>query len=90
MYLITDAYKMISDIRSQSPGVWLWGGFLNIPQFLGGIYFIAAIEGFLVFVVLVLTQLVAAQIYRRLGFSRLCHPIFVHMGETRVIHASIE
>ncbi|MGI9355310.1 MAG: hypothetical protein ACR2PF_09160 [Rhizobiaceae bacterium] len=77
MFMFQDVFQMISDIRDKSLGVWIWGGLLNIPQFLGGLYFITAIEGLLVFVTLVLTQLIAAQIHRRFAFSRLI--VFCHL-----------
>ena len=76
MHLILDVFEMISGIKEKSLVVWLWGGLLNIPQFIGGLYFITVIEGLAVLIFLVATLVIAGQIHKRTPFSRrivFCH-----------------
>lgn len=76
MNLILDALRMIGDIRRTSRAVDVWGAALNVPQFLGGLFFIGTPEGLVVLATLVFTLVVAGQIHRRTPFSRLiglCH-----------------
>lgn len=74
--LVRDAFSMIRDIGRVSRVVNAWGAALNIPQLIGGLLFIATIEGQLVLATLILTLVVAGQIHKRTPFSRLiglCH-----------------
>ena len=74
--MIVDALRMIQDIRRTSRAVDVWGALLNIPQFVGGLIFIAQLEGRLILITLIFTLLVAGQIHRVSPFSRLiglCH-----------------
>ncbi|MCP4199247.1 MAG: hypothetical protein GY762_19040 [Proteobacteria bacterium] len=76
MFLFLDPISMIRDIRRQGLGIWIWGGMLNIPQLIGGLFFIRTIEGKAILVTIVLTPVVAGQIHKRTPFSRLigmCH-----------------
>lgn len=76
MFLIFDAINMIKDIRRQGLAIDLWGALLNFPQIIGGLIFITSIEGQIVFVLAILTLMVAGQIHKRERFSRLtglCH-----------------
>ena len=74
--LIYDALNMIRDIRSKGGAIRAWGALLNMPQVLGGLLFIATIEGQAIFLTVILTLIVAGRIHRREPFSRLtgiCH-----------------
>ena len=76
MFLFLDPISMIRDIRRQGLGIWIWGGLLNIPQLIGGLFFIRTIEGQVILVTIILTLVVAGQIHKRTPFSRLigmCH-----------------
>lgn len=76
MFLLLDPIKMIRDIRGQGLAIYVWGGMLNIPQLIGGLIFIASIEGQVILATVVLTLVIAGQIHRRWRFSRLigiCH-----------------
>lgn len=76
MFLVRDALLMIRDIGKTSRAVNIWGASLNIPQLLGGLMFIATLEGQLVLTTLIFTLVVAGQIHRKTPFSRLiglCH-----------------
>ncbi len=73
---ILDVFHMIADIGRTSRAVNIWGASLNIPQFVGGLIFIAYIEGQLILAMVIFTLLVAGQIHKRSPFSRLiglCH-----------------
>ncbi len=53
-----------------------------MPQILGGLIFAATVEGQIVFVVVILTLLIAGQIHKREPYSRLtgiCHLPWVAM-----------
>ena len=74
--VLLDAFRMIADIRRTNRSVDIWGGCLNIPQFIGGLIFITYIEGQLILTLVVVTLLVAGQIHKKSPFSRLiglCH-----------------
>lgn len=76
MFLVLDALRMIQDISRTSRAVGIWGAALNVPQFIGGLVFITALEGQLILATLVFTLIVAGQIHKRMRFSRLigvCH-----------------
>lgn len=76
MKLLLDPFRMIRDIGRQGLGIFIWGGLLNIPQVLGGLVFIATIEGQVILATVIATLVVAGQIHRRQPFSRLigiCH-----------------
>ncbi len=76
MFLVLDAIKMIRDIRAQGRAIGLWGALLNIPQLIGGVVFIASLEGQLILAAEVLALMIAGQIHKRMRFSRLigiCH-----------------
>jgi len=76
MFLLLDPIKMIRDIRSQGWAIFAWGGLLNIPQLIGGLLFITALEGQVILATIVLTLVIAGQIHKRKRFSRLvgiCH-----------------
>ena len=76
MFLFLDTVAMIRDIRRQGLAIDLWGALLNFPQIVGGLVFIARLEGLLVFATAIVTLLVAGQIHKRARFSRLtglCH-----------------
>jgi len=76
LHLLRDALRMIRDIGRASRVVNLWGAALNIPQLIGGLAFITALEGQLVLATVLLTLVVAGQIHRKTPFSRLiglCH-----------------
>jgi hypothetical protein len=73
---LLDGFRMIFDIGRVSQRVNIWGGSLNIPQFIGSLIFITYIEGQLVLVTVIFTLIVAGQIHKRSPFSRLiglCH-----------------
>ena len=76
MFLITDAFKMIAEIRRTGWQMNLWGGALNIPQAIGGLIFIQTMEGAVILFCAILTLMVAGQIHKRARFSRIiaiCH-----------------
>ena len=76
MFLLLDPIRMIRDIRKQGLAIYAWGGLLNIPQLIGGLIFIATIEGQVILATVILTLVIAGQIHRRMRFSRLigiCH-----------------
>jgi hypothetical protein len=76
VFLVLDALRMIQDIRRTSRAVDIWGAALNVPQLIGGLVFVRALEGQLILVTLVFTLIVAGQIHKRARFSRLiglCH-----------------
>lgn len=76
MFLFFDAIKLIRDIRSKGTAIRIWGGLLNLPQLIGGIFFIATTEGLVVLVTAIVALVVAGQIHKRTPFSRLtglCH-----------------
>jgi hypothetical protein len=76
MHFLTDALRMIRDIRSTSRAVDLWGALLNIPQLVGGLILLSTREGQLVLGTLIVTLVTAGQIHKRARFSRLigiCH-----------------
>lgn len=76
MRLFADAFRMIRDVGRASRVINLWGGLLNIPQLLGGLWFVRLPEGRWVLITLVFTLLVAGQIHRARPYSRLtglCH-----------------
>jgi len=76
MNLLRDPLRMIGDIGRTSRVVNAWGAALNVPQVVGGLAFIATLEGQLVLATVVATLIVAGQIHRRTPFSRLiglCH-----------------
>lgn len=73
---VRDAFAMIRDIGRASRVVNAWGAALNVPQLIGGLVFVATIEGQLVLASLILTLVVAGQMHKRTPFSRLigmCH-----------------
>ena len=76
MFLILDAISMIREIRRQGRAIGLWGGFLNIPQMVGGLIFVWTIEGAAILISVIVTLVIAGQIHKRTPFSRiigLCH-----------------
>ena len=76
MFVISDIFKMISEISAANSRVNIWGAALNIPQLLGGLIFIRSNEGIIILVSVLVTLLVASQIHKRTRFSRLmalCH-----------------
>ena len=76
VFLIKDAFNMIQSIRQQEGFIGQWGGLLNIPQMIGGLIFIWAIEGQVILAIVFLTLMVAGQIHKRTPWSRLtgiCH-----------------
>lgn len=76
MYFLTDALKMVSDIKTKGIVIYLWGGLLNIPQVVGGLIFIRTVEGLVILLTVLFTLAVAGQIHKRKPFSRgigICH-----------------
>ncbi|MGI9393228.1 MAG: hypothetical protein ACR2OY_01145 [Boseongicola sp.] len=76
MFLFLDPIRMIQDIRSQGGFIGTWGGLLNIPQLIGGLFFVFYIEGLVILLTVILTLMIAGQIHKRAPFSRLigiCH-----------------
>jgi hypothetical protein len=80
MWLISDILRMMRDLRRNAPAIYAWGGALNMPQLLGGLYFFERAEAKLVLAGVVISLMIAAQIHRRAPFSRLagiCHVIWL-------------
>jgi len=76
MFLIRDAIRMIRDINASGFAISLWGGLLNIPQLIGGLIFIATVEGQAILAAEIVALAIAGQIHKRNRFSRLigiCH-----------------
>jgi len=76
MNLITDAFKMIRDIRGTTRAIRAWGGLLNMTQIVGGVLFIVYLEAQIVLATVLVTLMIAGQIHKRTPFSRLtglCH-----------------
>jgi len=76
MFLVSDVFAMIRDIRVASRVVNAWGAALNLPQLVGGVVFAGRLEGQLVLATAIVTLVIAAQIHKRSPFSRLtglCH-----------------
>ena len=76
MEILTAPIRMIRDIRALGGGIRIWGAALNLPQIIGGVIFIATIEGLAILVTALATLLVAGNIHRKAPFSRLisiCH-----------------
>jgi len=68
---IKDAKAMIDDLKRVSPFMRIWGPALNGPMVLGGVIFIDHFEAVLILISCVISVLAAAQIHKRLPFSRL-------------------
>jgi hypothetical protein len=62
MFLVLDTLKMIRDVRSKGLAIDIWGALLNIPQIIGGLVFIATIEGQVILATVIFTLVVAGQI----------------------------
>ncbi len=77
MSWIHDAWKMIGDLQRTSPFMRVWGPALNAPKVLGGLIFINRFEGVLILISCVASVLVAAQIHKRVPFSRLTSLVHV-------------
>ena len=58
MNLLLDPFRMIGDINRQGGVIPIWGALLNIPQAIGGLVFITAIEGQLILATVIATLLV--------------------------------
>ena len=70
--LFLDPIRMINDIRSElSQGLGLWGPALNVPQLLGGLYYIRETEGWVILLFWFLMIMTAGSIHRNQRFSRL-------------------
>jgi hypothetical protein len=68
---IRDVRNMIEDLQRVSPFMRVWGPLLNAPMVLGGLIFIGHFEAVLILLTCVGSVLIAAQIHKRLPFTRL-------------------
>lgn len=71
MFLVTDTMRMINDINRRSFWLGIWGRSLNLPQIVGGLWFLPRLEAVLVLIACVGSVAIAAQIHKRSPFSRL-------------------
>lgn len=77
MYLIKDAFAMIADLRQHAPGIGRWGGLLNIPQIVGGLFFLPRVDAALILAACIGSVVVAAQMHKRTPFTRLTSIVHV-------------
>ena len=71
-----DPFRMIVDIGRANRNIYFWGGALNIPQVVGGVFFFDHAEAQAILVVAILGLIVAGQIHKKAAFSRMigmCH-----------------
>lgn len=68
---IRDVKSMIEDLQRVSPFMRIWGPLLNAPMVLGGLVFINRFEAVLILISCVGSVLVAAQMHKRVPFTRL-------------------
>jgi len=71
MFLYTDTKQMIDDINNRSFWFGLWGASLNVPQVIGGVIFLPRLEAALILIACVASVMVAAQMHKRMPFTRL-------------------
>ncbi|WOF75786.1 hypothetical protein QMT40_003463 [Parvibaculaceae bacterium PLY_AMNH_Bact1] len=74
---IRDIKNMIEDLQRVSPFMRVWGPLLNAPMVLGGVVFINRFEAVLILVSCVGSVAVAAQIHKRVPFTRLSSLVHV-------------
>lgn len=71
MLLIIDTMRMIRDIDRGSFWLGMWGKALNLPQIIGGIWFLPRLEATLILIACVASVVIAAQVHKRSPFTRL-------------------
>lgn len=74
---IRDVKNMIDDLQRVSPFMRVWGPLLNAPMVLGGLVFLNHFEAVLILVTCVGSVLVAAQMHKRVPFTRLSSLVHV-------------
>ncbi len=77
---IADFITMRREITSRSKLLSAWGFMLNVPTLLGGLWFVNTIEGGAVVFGILVSLLIATQIYKRHSLTRLmavCHVVFL-------------
>jgi hypothetical protein len=74
---IRDVKSMIEDLQRASPFMRIWGPLLNAPMVLGGLVFINRFEAVLILISCVGSVLVAAQVHKRVPFTRLSSLVHV-------------
>ncbi len=77
---IADFRDMRREIQARSKLLGVWGFSLNVPVLIGGLVFINRPVGAAVAAAIVISLLIASQMYKRLGLSRLlglCHVVFL-------------
>ncbi len=74
---IRDVKNMIEDLQRVSPFMRVWGPLLNAPMVLGGLVFINRFEAVLILASCVGSVVVAAQIHKRVPFTRLSSLVHV-------------
>jgi uncharacterized membrane protein len=82
MFLFTDLFKMISDIRKKNRMLGFWGQALNFPMFFAPAFFFDRITVWIVFSCNLLAVIIAAQIHKKSPFSRMtsiCHIAWIPM-----------
>ncbi len=86
---IRDVKNMIEDLQRVSPFMRVWGPLLNAPMVLGGLIFLYRFEAVLILVTCVGSVLVAAQMHKRMPFTRLSSlvhviwlPLFPYLVQT--------
>jgi hypothetical protein len=62
---------MIEDLQRVSPFMRIWGPLLNAPMVLGGLVFFYRFEAVLILISCVGSVLIAAQMHKRVPFTRL-------------------
>ncbi|MDP6024184.1 MAG: hypothetical protein QGG19_23300 [Alphaproteobacteria bacterium] len=75
-----DPFRMIADIGRANRNIYFWGGALNIPQVVGGVFFFDHVEAQSILVVAIIGLIVAGQIHKKAAFSRLigmCHLLWL-------------
>lgn len=68
---IRDVKCMIEDLQRVSPFMRIWGPLLNAPMVLGGLVFFYRFEAVLILISCVGSVLIAAQMHKRVPFTRL-------------------
>ncbi len=68
---IRDVKSMIEDLQRVSPFMRVWGPLLNAPMVLGGLIFLNRFEAVLILISCVGSVLIAAQMHKRVPFTRL-------------------
>ncbi len=68
---IRNFLQMRRDLAAVRPGIDIWGAILNVPLILGGLVFVATVEGALVLATTLLSLVVAPAMHKRRPLSRL-------------------